>query len=487
MKNGSSSRIPLLDGEAAADPWWCRWWVLGVYSYASGLQGLLWMTYSSVPDASKAFLGCGDGTLNTILIEGPIAYVLVVVFASWLFTTAGGLKRSVLAGCSMCAFAAALRCLPALLLRDQGSALAMALVYAAQFINAGAAPFTQASPALISQAWFPLEQRGLATAIARQSNSAGRAVGFFLAPALVSTKADLPRFLYVELGVALLPLLCALAYFPAGPRRPPTRSAASLSSTIAEAAKPPPRAAAASSSSPPRLGSAVGGAGGAGAGTRAEVLAVLRDGLALLRQRSRLAMLVGAFGLQMGVYGAWSGILPQVLKSGGSGFTSTDAGTLGSVNTFAGIAGGVLAGYLADTKALSTRLRLVMMVLCAASFAAFAAFAFMVQRPQLGDGGMPSFVAIAAVSTLAGGFRGGLDPLFFELSTELAHPVPPGTVGGLLTMYVHLVMIAFLAIPSGVLDSAAMLSCAVTMLVCGAMVASVRETYNRRRLDLGNG
>ena len=129
MNNPAVGQFALLkdddDDPTTPDPWWTRWWVLGVYSYASGLQGLLWMTYSSVPDASKKFLNCGDGTLNTILIEGPIAYVIVVIFASWLFTTASGLRRSVLASCGLCAFAAALRCLPPLLFADQSSAAAI--------------------------------------------------------------------------------------------------------------------------------------------------------------------------------------------------------------------------------------------------------------------------------------------------------------------------------------------------------------------------
>eukprot|EP01047_Picozoa_sp_COSAG01_P100361 COSAG01_NODE_30226_length_620_cov_1.055662_1_plen_60_part_10 len=44
------------DGGAPVDPRWRRWYVLGVYSYISGLQSLLWMTWNSVPKASARFL-----------------------------------------------------------------------------------------------------------------------------------------------------------------------------------------------------------------------------------------------------------------------------------------------------------------------------------------------------------------------------------------------------------------------------------------------
>ena len=43
---------------------WGRWRVLVLYSYLSALQSLLWMTFSSVPAASKAFLGVDDATLD---------------------------------------------------------------------------------------------------------------------------------------------------------------------------------------------------------------------------------------------------------------------------------------------------------------------------------------------------------------------------------------------------------------------------------------
>ena len=43
---------------------WGRWRVLSLYSYLSALQSLLWMTFSSVPAASKAFLGVDDATLD---------------------------------------------------------------------------------------------------------------------------------------------------------------------------------------------------------------------------------------------------------------------------------------------------------------------------------------------------------------------------------------------------------------------------------------
>ena len=55
-----------------------RWVVLLTYSYLSALQSLLWITYSSVPDFSRSYLGVNDQTLDTFLDLGPAAFVVTV-------------------------------------------------------------------------------------------------------------------------------------------------------------------------------------------------------------------------------------------------------------------------------------------------------------------------------------------------------------------------------------------------------------------------
>jgi len=67
--------------------------------------------------------------------------------------------------------------------------------------------------------------------IARQSNACGRAVGFYMGPALVSAASDLPTLLYVEVAMAVAVLLGFLVYFPEGPKHAPTRSAQLLAAT----------------------------------------------------------------------------------------------------------------------------------------------------------------------------------------------------------------------------------------------------------------
>jgi MFS transporter, FLVCR family, disrupted in renal carcinoma protein 2 len=176
-------------------PWIApKWWVLTWYSYLSALQSLLWMTFSSVPEASNAYLGVDDATLNLLLAYGPIAFCICVFPAAALLTSrpTDGLGLSVRLGALMCLTAALLRTIPVAfgsaraLPGTQAHTAMLALTHIAQFINAAVGPLIVASPAVLSRLWFPPAQRNTATSIANTANALGRAVGFFLGPAVVT-------------------------------------------------------------------------------------------------------------------------------------------------------------------------------------------------------------------------------------------------------------------------------------------------------------
>ena len=96
-----------------------RWVVLFTYSYLSALQSLLWITYSSVPDYSRSYLGVNDQTLDTFLDLGPAAFVAMVFISSYILTTSRrGLATSIRICALLCFFAALVRCVPVLLSSD---------------------------------------------------------------------------------------------------------------------------------------------------------------------------------------------------------------------------------------------------------------------------------------------------------------------------------------------------------------------------------
>ena len=304
-----------------------------------------------------------------------------------------------------------------------------------------------ASPSYLSLLWFPEDQRNTATAIANVANALGRGVGFFLGPAMVSKADDLPKLLLVEIFFALLPLLCVATFYPSLPPTPPSRAANDELQQL---------------STEESLSISF-------RNTYSEAIAALR--------KPAFAVVVAAGGLEMAIYGGWSGVLPSALSPT---FTNTQAGVLGSFNTFAGIAGGLFFALLSDHVRLRRHLVSMVVVLGLASSVLFAIVAAFLPPVSWAALAGVSFPALVALCTLAGLLRGGCDPLFFELSAEAAHPATAATAGGVLTLWYHLVLVAMLSVPAGTLQAAVPVAMAGCMLVSSAMMVPVRIRYTRR-------
>ena len=83
-----------------------------------------------------------------------MAYVLVGIFCSYIMVQTSGLRTAVGLSCVVCLLASVIRVVPCFFpvsSRADDAASLMWFVYVAQFMNAAAAPLTQAAPSLISQ------------------------------------------------------------------------------------------------------------------------------------------------------------------------------------------------------------------------------------------------------------------------------------------------------------------------------------------------
>jgi len=435
--------MQLLPGRAVVDP--ARWWVLTVFSLASFVQGLLWMTFSSVPNLSKRYYTIGDTELNFMLNEGPIAYILVSFGVARLLGRRNGIRTCIVLSSFMCMFAAALRIAPCFVSSESRSDW-MWVLYVAQATNAAAAPLTQAAPGLLSQQWFPPHERSWATGIGRQSNAFGRAIGFLLALGDWS----MLQLLLLELGVATVPVVCLLVvHMPAQPVSPPSEAARLVQQAHED-------------------------------GTQQDSFnGVLRHCYQLLRDDTCVWALVLAFGLQMGLYGVWSGTLASVLDS--MNFDSKQADWLGFGNTVAGVCGGLVVGGISGRAMFRTHLKSLLLWCSGLAAMAFLAMALLLPPIRLGSG--CPYGVIVTLSAVAGMLRGALDPISFELSMELSFPVPAGITGSLLTVVVHLVMIVGLSVPGHILDDSMMIAMAATMIVCTALIGLVKEQYKREVIE----
>ena len=411
------------------------------------------MTFSSVPSSSEAYLHVDETTLDLWLDYGPIAFCVTVLPSMALLSARGttGLRDSIRLGLCLCTLAAALRALPLLFPSQFSAPGALALVHIAQFVNGAVAPLAVASPSALSLAWFSSEHRNAITAVANVANAAGRAVGFWLGPALVLRAGDVPTLLLVELALSGVAALAALLYCPAAPSVPPSRAAAV------------------------ELERAAARAGGGG-----EWVGLVRSAWADVRAAVRapgVSLIVASGGLTMAFYGAWSGVLPAVLSD--AGYSPSAAGTLGAVNTIAGCVGGVAAALATDVKSIRRVLKPVLLGLSAGSAALFAVLALAPDAPAAG---------LLAAATGAGALRGGLDPLLFEAASDAASAggASAAAAGALLTLVYHLALCAVLSLSPATLRAIAVPGLPAALVAGGILLIFARIQPGTRR-DVGDG
>jgi len=204
-----------------------RWWILFVFSFASFLQCLVWFTFSSVPKVAKAYYpGLDDSTINLLLNWGAIVFIPVLPYVSWLQTKPNGLLIAFWQGNALVFLATVIRTIPCWVPSDlRGNFYMQWTLHAGQILNAAAGPIVLALCSQLSTVWFPDTQRATATALAYTANALGTSVGFLLGPGLAPTPEDLPTLLYVEIGMAALPILGGIIYYRDRPRHPPSAAA----------------------------------------------------------------------------------------------------------------------------------------------------------------------------------------------------------------------------------------------------------------------
>jgi hypothetical protein len=169
---------------------------------------------------------------------------------------------------------------------------------------------------------------------------------------------------------------------------------------------------------------------------------------------------------------------------GSAGIGTQEASDIGAYNTLAGVVGGVVIGLVVSARALATRLRLALVSLSLAGAVSFGVV--LLALPPLSAVSL-SKTAIVLMCTLGGLFRGMLDPLFFELATEVSYPASPAVVGGMLTVWTHVVMVLVLSLPADLVNDIAMYLMPIALVVTALLVLFVKDKYRRRVFDVSRG
>jgi hypothetical protein len=210
-----------------------RFYVVGVFSAMSFLQGLAWFTFNSVPGPTREYYGGNLSTfeLDLLLNWGSIVFVVFLPVAAWIATLPRGVRLAVLIGATAITVGCGVRAVPSLVPGAAGvsfrsSVVGRCFLHAGQIIIAVSGPLVFASPSRVSLEWFAEDERVTSTTTIIIMSTLSTAVGYVVGPLLAPDAAHVPRLLFVEFGLSVPLVVLAYAYLPPHPVCPPSAVAA---------------------------------------------------------------------------------------------------------------------------------------------------------------------------------------------------------------------------------------------------------------------
>lgn len=404
-----------------------RWWIMAVFCLTCSTQSMIWNTWGPVAESSEIVLGWTDGNVALVANLANISYMFLVIPMCLLMDTKG-LRFSLILCAAMLLFGAVIR------LFSLEPLIATTTAYICGFIQGIAATIPFSGPPLIAAVWFPLEERPTATAIGSFFNYLGVSLSFIIGPQLVSdplyqeseessntstefsgqikndvesvnsknvTNFDSLRqgilnLLYTHCAFAALVFILVIAYFPAKPPKPPSRTASLQRTNYKQALQ-----------------------------------AIVRNG--------PLWLIVIAGAIPIGVIGVWIAILDVVLKP--LGVSQIDAGWMGFWHTLIGCFSGIIIAKFSDFFHRRRKIFLVILFTCAM----ICSIWFTLLCNGTIDYDLKSLYASCI---LIGVFINGTTPLFYEISAEASYPVAEGVTGGFYTLINNLTGTIFLSLVS---------------------------------------
>lgn len=159
------------------------------------------------------------------------------------------------------------------------------------------------------------------------------------------------------------------------------------------------------------------------------------------------------------------------------------SGWFGFGTTMAAIAGGLLLGYLADTRRFQHSLKILILISLIGCTLSTVWFQLSVHSLFYDHHILPSTPLTIGLSTaLAGLFSGAASPLIYEGLAEIMYPLPESLSASILVQWINVATLIFLFIApnrSKLVNFLVVVVCAVSIV----MVAATRFTYKRRDED----
>ncbi|XP_019963407.2 heme transporter FLVCR1 [Paralichthys olivaceus] len=371
-----------------------RFAVLAVFSLSSLVNAFQWIQYSIITNVFTRFYGVSNDKVDWLSIVYMVAYVPLILPATWLLDRKG-LRLTALLGSSLNCAGAWLKCVSV-------SPELFGVTVTAQVICSVAQVFILGLPSRIASVWFGPREVSTACATAVLGNQLGTAIGFLLPPVLVPNTPDdveltghnISIMFYGTAAVSTGLFILTVIVIKDRPPLPPSPAQAVLPD------------------SPP------------------EDYSYKQSILNLIKNKAFVLLLI-SYGIMTGCFYSVSTLLNQMIMTYYEN-QELNAGRIGLTLVVAGMVGSILCGLWLDHTKTYKMTTLIVYIL---SFLGMVVFTFTLD--------LNSIYLVFFTAGVLGFFMTGYLPLGFEFGVEITYPEPEGTSSGLLNAFAQIFGIIF--------------------------------------------
>lgn len=403
-----------------------RWYVCTMYAYMAFMQGLMWFTFSSIPEVSEEYYDMSAHEVDVLLSWGSVVIILLLPFSAWIASRKRAIKHAIIIGSVSQLAGGLIRFIPCLLSDEHRRAFGGGhlLLHVGQIVIAISGPIVFSTPSRVAFEWFPDSERNIATSIIMNATTLAQAIGYIIGPLLAPDPESVPILLGVELLMTVPLTVCSLVRFPALPKHPPSTTTAAqreeLEKIVLRFSTHSER-------------------------KHSPLLASLKSFWGQVRtctKNPHFVAIVLVFGLYIAVLIVWDGLLPQILTVR---FTASLSGWMGFGAMIAGILFCQVYGVLSDKVfkrkipaffCVSMVLTMVLLVLIALSFPGV----FWTKKPLINA----SSGIVALLVVAVGGFFTAPYGLVYVLAAEMSYPVNESISAVLVSWIESVVAMVFL-------------------------------------------
>nr|XP_039268221.1 solute carrier family 49 member 4 homolog [Styela clava] len=409
-------------GSIVTKKYWYRWYICFIFSLFGLLQGAVWNTWSPIDKSAECAIGFTQSNIDLLTNWGPITFLISMPFFMWLLDKYG-LRLPIVLSAFFTALGTGLRSLPIPV------NILKYFIHVGQMLNGIAGCAVMAAPPLLSNVWFPPEERVTATSITTLLNYMGTGVAYIIGPLMVqqpnhtgnasdlhgvylasgcnstseehAIRKEIMNLMYLEFGLSLLTFVCMLIFFPNKPPMPPSASAS------------------------------VG---------RMDFL----EGVKALRYHRTFLVVALTFALTLGGYGGWTGVLSVIMSELPVPVSQDEAGRIGFFMTLAGCFFGLLVGWFADR--FKGHIKVMIVVLFSIAFLGYLYYINMSQRWIKIKGFELSNVGLWIDCIIIGIAMNAAVPLGMEMGADAAYPTSEAISASVIVWFFNLLSFTLLLV-----------------------------------------